>query len=511
MHIAFIMDGNGRWAINKGQTRAEGHDAGIETANTIMKACVKRQIKNATFYAFSVQNWSRDRTEIENIYDSGKKLFEKMRPWIKDHNVQVRCIGNKFNLLDHPQQEENPKVREALALAKELMNETKQNTGTIITLCVSYGGREEILDVFQDCQQKGIDLTKLTTAMVSDFFQVPDVDLVVRTSGEYRISNFLLWQSAYAEYHFTKTFWPDFMEQELDSILAEFTKRDRRFGSIGPKPSLIPYNDLQELYEELFQDPSPSVPFQDLFETLNKTHRFTDVSYNEQEYRTQFLETNPVSKGATQILEEIHKATDPERFALLANNFTLEQLEHVCQKPMRLAYIDTTALEKDLIRNICQALTNETMVSHRICATYYSLRLYTKHVLHEDALVPYAIALTFCQDVLDKRYNLPYFDNTNLYSIITNAIQDLREGDHTSPTKDLLTWTVLAITYYYFEDHTIRVPKSSKELLVFLGQTLKENISIQFINGYSSSSSASSEASISLDLAVSVTPITRSA
>ena len=507
MHIAFIMDGNGRWAIHKGQTRAEGHDAGIETANTIMKACVDRQIKNATFYAFSVQNWSRDRTEIENIYESGKKLFEQMRPWIKDHNVQVRCIGNKFRLLDNPESEENPKVREALALAKDLMNETKGNTGTIITLCVSYGGREEILDVFQHLQEQGTNLKTLTTAMVSDFFQVPDVDLVIRTSGEYRISNFLLWQSAYAEYHFTKTFWPDFTEQELDSILAEFTKRDRRFGSIGPKPSLIPYNDLQELYEELFQDPSPSVPFHTLYQTLNKTHRFTDVSYNEQESRTQFLETNPVSKGATQILEALYEAPILDRYALLANTFTLEQLEHVCQKPMRLAYLDTTSEEKALLQYICQALTNELSISSRCCATYYGLRLYTKHMICEDALVPYAVVLTFCQDVLDKRYELPYFDDINLYSILTNAIQDVREGDHTSPTKDLLSWTALAIVTYYFEDHTILVPKSGKDLLAFLVQTLKETAATQFLDTYS----PSRDVSISLDSAVAVTPITRSA
>ena len=504
MHIAFIMDGNGRWAINKGQTRAEGHDAGIETANTIMKACVDRQIKNATFYAFSVQNWSRDRTEIENIYESGKKLFEKMRPWIKDHNVQVRCIGNKFRLLDHPQQEENPKVREALALAKELMNETKENTGTIITLCVSYGGREEILDIFQDCQQKGIDLTKLTTTMVSDFFQVPDVDLVVRTSGEYRISNFLLWQSAYAEYHFTKTFWPDFTEQELDSILADFQTRDRRFGSIGPKPSLIPYDHLQELYEELFQDPSPSVPFHTLYQTLNETHSFTDISYTQ-------VENTFVSVGANQIIDAIQKASDPERYTLLANNFTLEHLEHVCQMPMRLAYMDTTALEKELLRNICQSLTNEQSLSSRCCATYYRLRLFTKHMIHEDALVPYALVLTFCQDVLDKRYELPYFDDTCLYSIITNAIQESREGDHASPTKDLLTWTALAISTYYFENHRILVPKSGKDLLAFLLQTLKQTAATHFLSNYSSPTSASEEASTSLDLAVSVTPITRSA
>ena len=509
MHIAFIMDGNGRWAINKGQTRAEGHDAGIETANTIMKACVKRKIQNATFYAFSVQNWSRDRTEIENIYESGKKLFEQMRPWTKDNNVQVRCIGNKFRLLDNPTEEENPKVREALALAKELMNETKENTGTIITLCVSYGGREEILEVFQQLQEQGTNLNNLTTAMVSDFFQVPDVDLVIRTSGEYRISNFLLWQSAYAEYHFTKTFWPDFTEQELDSILADFQTRDRRFGSIGPKPSLIPYNDLQELYEELFQDPSPSVPFQELYQTLNKTHAFQSIPYNEQEYRTQVLETTPVSKGATQILDTIQAASNPDRYTLLCNTFTLEQLEHVCQKPMRLAYLDTTSEEKDLIRNMCQAFTKETHFSSRVCGTYYFLRLYAKHMVHEDALVSCAIALTVCSDILDKRYDLPYFDNLRLYSILTNAIQDMREGDSASPTKDLLTWTALAITYYYFEDHTILVPTSGKDLLAFLVQTLKHTAATQFLSNYSPS--ASTAVSTSLDSAVAVTPITRSA
>ena len=478
MHIAFIMDGNGRWAIHKGQTRAEGHDAGIETANTIMKACVDRQIKNATFYAFSVQNWSRDRTEIENIYDSGRKLFEQMRPWIKENNVQVRCCGNKFKLLDQPQQEENPKVREALILAKELMNETKENTGTIITLCVSYGGREEILEVFQKLQEQGTDITKLTTAMVSDFFQVPDVDLVIRTSGEYRISNFLLWQSAYAEYHFTKTFWPDFTEQELDSILKDFQTRDRRFGSIGPKPSIIPYNHLQELYEELFQDPSVPVPFQDLFELLNKTYAFSDMS--------SVTENTFVSVGASQIEDAIQQASDPERYTLLANNFTLEHLEHVCQKPMRLAYIDTTAEEKELLRNICRSLMNALPFSSRCSATYYRLRLYTKHMIHEDALVSYALVLTFCQDVLDKRFDLPYFDDVNLYSIITNAIQDSREGDHTSPTKDLLTWTALAITYYYFEDHMIPVPKSKNALLDYLASMIKEAGAIQFLKGDSS-------------------------
>ena len=472
MHIAFIMDGNGRWAINKGQTRAEGHDAGIETANMIMKACVDRQIKNATFYAFSVQNWSRDRSEIENIYDSGKKLFEHMRPWINENNVQVRYCGNKFKLLDNPDKEENPKVRAALILAKELMNETKANTGTIITLCVSYGGREEILDVFQHLQEQGTDVTKLTTAMVSDFFQVPDVDLVIRTSGEYRISNFLLWQSAYAEYHFTKTFWPDFTEQELDSILTDFQSRDRRFGSIGPKPSIISFDHLQDLYEELFQDPSPSVSFQDLFKTLNKTCTFSDISNN--------IENSFVSIGANQILEAIQEASHPD-LILLGTHFTLEHLEHVCQKPMRLAYMDTTTEEKELIRYICLAMINQRSLSSRSCVTYYRLRLHAKQMIHEDALIPYALVLTFCQDVLDRRFDLPYFNDINLYSIITNAIQDSREGDHTSPTKDLFTWTALAITYYYFEDHLIQVPTSSKNLLAFLTQAMKERAASQFL------------------------------
>ena len=214
MHIAFIMDGNGRWALRNGLTRPQGHEKGIAAANEIMKACVAKKIARATFYAFSVQNWSRDRSEIESIYTAGKALFETMGPWVKDHNVVVKCVGTKFNSINN--KEENPKVQAALTLAKQLMDQTANNTGTIITLCVSYGSREEILEVFQQIK---VPLQTLTTTMVSDFFQIPDVDLVVRTSGEYRISNFLLWQIMGAKVYFTERTWPDFDAHEIDNAL----------------------------------------------------------------------------------------------------------------------------------------------------------------------------------------------------------------------------------------------------------------------------------------------------
>jgi hypothetical protein len=206
----------------------------------------------------------------------------------------------------------------------------------------------------------------------------------------------------------------------------------------------------------------------------------------------------------------ILELNDPKSFEQLAASFTLEQLEHTCKKPMRSYYIDTTAEEKELLKRFCRSMTDSGTFSSRASAAYWLLRMYARHMVHEDALVPYSIVLTFCSDVLDKRYDLPYFDSQQLYSIITNAIQDAREVDSTSPTKDLLTWTCLAITYYYFEDSTIQVPTSSKELLGFLFELMKERAAENYLSTYSvcTSSPTSSSLSKSADSPVD-TPTTR--
>jgi undecaprenyl diphosphate synthase len=487
MHIAFIMDGNGRWALRNGKTRAEGHEQGIQAANEIMMACVHKKIPRATFYAFSVQNWSRERSEIENIYTSGKALFERMGPWVKDNNVVVRVVGSKFSLADSfADREENPKVKEAIDLGRKLMAETAKNTGTVITLCVSYGGREEILDVFRQIKEP---LSTLTTTMVSDYFQIPDVDLVVRTSGEYRISNFLLWQSAYAEYYFTDLMWPEFTVEELNKAISSFSKRDRRFGSIDSKPTLTQPEDLKELYEALLLE-APQIHVEEdlraLFETLKQTHTFEWCKrpVTEVELRKGWQETSPASVGATNILLDLYDLPDRDpAFQLLAKAFTIESLEHVFQKPSRLNYIDTTKEEKQILQILCllQIDASDPFLN-RILSVYYGLKLYTRHFLHEDALLLYAPLLMICGDIAERRFE-PYFDREDLKTMAFQLLRDTLdlEKQVPKPVRDLFAFTGLSVLFHYFEEPDPLVPKSALELAAYLGTKLKELAANRFI------------------------------
>jgi undecaprenyl diphosphate synthase len=491
MHIAFIMDGNGRWALRNGKTRAEGHEQGIQAANEIMMACVERKIPRATFYAFSVQNWSRDRSEIENIYTSGKALFERMGPWTKDNNVVVRVVGSKFSLAEQfgqkeADQEENPKVKEAIDLGRKLMAETATNTGTVITLCVSYGSREEILDVFRQIKEP---LHTLTTTMVSDYFQIPDVDLVVRTSGEYRISNFLLWQSAYAEYYFTELMWPEFTVEQLDRAIASFHSRDRRFGAIDSKPTLAKPEDLKEIYEALFEE-APGIHVEEdlraLYETLRQTHTFqwSKRPTSEAELRKRWQETTPASVGATNILLDLYDLPNKDpAFQLLAKAFTIESLEHVFKKPSRLNFIDTIKEEKQILQILCrlQLDTSDPFLS-RTLSVYYGLKLYTRHFLHEDALLLYAPLLMICADIADRRFE-SYFDREDLKTMAFQLVRDTLdlEKQVPKPVRDLFAFTCLSILFHYFDEPDLTVPKSALELATYLGSKLKEFAADRFI------------------------------
>ena len=498
MHIAFIMDGNGRWALRNGKTRAQGHEQGIQAANEIMMACVERKIPRATFYAFSVQNWSRDRSEIENIYTSGKLLFERMGPWVKENNVVVKCVGSKFNLAEEHRQEgereeaeeENPKVKAALALAKDLMAQTANNTGTVITLCVSYGGREEILDVFRQIKEP---LKSLTTTMVSDFFQIPDVDLVVRTSGEYRISNFLLWQSAYAEYYFTDLMWPEFTPDELDKAIASFKQRNRRFGALGSPAASVPEpEDLKELYADLLVSfPTTfhvETDLRALQKRLSMTHAFDRPKRQttEAELRQAYQESTPASVGATNILLNLYGLPDNAKepaFQLLARAFTLESLDHVFHGNQRLNYIDTTKTEKQLLQYVCAIQGSGDPFLNRIASVYYGLKLYTRHLIHEDALTLYAILLTVCGDIVERQFYQPYFDREDLKTLVFQVVRETLdlEKEIQKEVKDLLTFTCLGILFHYFEEPDPTVPKSALELGAFLGSKLKELAAERFI------------------------------
>lgn len=219
-HVAMIMDGNGRWAKQRGKKRGEGHVAGADTLGKVLKWCGDRGIRYLTVYAFSTENWKRPKAEVEGLM----KLFAKMlktkeREFVKNR-VRFRMIGRRGDL--------SPKL---LSVIEALEAKTAHFEREFI-VAISYGGRAEIVDAANAAMKKGEPLTEETFGRYLYAPDVPDPDLVIRTSGELRTSNFLLWESAYAEYWFTDTLWPDFSERELDAALESYASRHRRKGGV---------------------------------------------------------------------------------------------------------------------------------------------------------------------------------------------------------------------------------------------------------------------------------------
>ena len=227
-HVAIILDGNGRWAKERGLTRSMGHDAGFTNLKNISKYILSKGIKVLSVYAFSTENFKRSKDEVSylmNIFTS------KFKSCIKDFNKEsIKVI---FSGRDKPLPD---KVLKAM---KELEESTKDNTKGILNICINYGGRSELVDTCKKISKmvanKEIDVDDIDEELVSRnlYNNLPDVDLMIRTSGELRLSNFMLWQNSYAEFYFPKTYFPDFDEEEFDKAIIEYTKRDRRFGNIN--------------------------------------------------------------------------------------------------------------------------------------------------------------------------------------------------------------------------------------------------------------------------------------
>ena len=220
-HIAFIMDGNGRWAQRRGMPRELGHSQGAATFRKIGRYCEKIGIKYMTVYAFSTENWKRPQKEIDAIMKIFDEFMEDAFREMYDDNVKVRFIGN---LSIFPES-----VREKMA---KIERETAQKPFSL-NVAVNYGGREEIVHACNALIADG--KTSVSEADISDHIYTygqPDPDLIVRTGGDIRTSNFLLWQSAYAEYYFTKTLWPDYSEKDVDEAVEEFYSRKRRYGGV---------------------------------------------------------------------------------------------------------------------------------------------------------------------------------------------------------------------------------------------------------------------------------------
>jgi undecaprenyl diphosphate synthase len=224
-HVAIIMDGNGRWALSRGLPRVAGHKAGTENLRRIIRATVEFGIKYLTIYAFSTENWGRPPEEVQGLMSILQDVIDNELKELHKEGVQLRHIGRLERL--------NPRIQAKVLKAIDL---TKDNDRLILNIAWNYGGRDEIVCAIQKIMRDGIPPEKVTDELVSQYMftaGVPDPDLVIRTSGELRISNFLIWQAAYSEWYITPTFWPDFDKDEYRRALESFAQRDRRYGKIS--------------------------------------------------------------------------------------------------------------------------------------------------------------------------------------------------------------------------------------------------------------------------------------
>ena len=228
-HVAIIMDGNGRWAKKRFLSRIKGHEKGSETVRTIVRSCREIGIPYLTLYAFSTENWQRPQSEIVALMALLKKFLESEQKEMLENNIRLNAIGQIERLPEDVQQ----------ALHKVMML-TKKSEGMVLTLALSYGGRTEIIKMVKEIAIKTkdgiIDANSITSELISEHLytkEIPDPDLLIRTSGEMRISNFLLWQIAYTEIYVTDSLWPDFSADEFVRILKDYQRRERRFGKVG--------------------------------------------------------------------------------------------------------------------------------------------------------------------------------------------------------------------------------------------------------------------------------------
>ncbi|MEY2693093.1 MAG: hypothetical protein RIT03_1484 [Bacteroidota bacterium] len=225
-HLAIIMDGNGRWAKQQGLMRAFGHENGTKSVRLTVETCAKLGIENLTLYAFSTENWNRPKIEVDTLMKLLISSLKNELSTLSQNNIKLQSIGN-LDLLPKSAQTE----------LKSVMEQTQNNTRMTLTLALSYGSREELLQAIKTISSKVknniISTDAIDESIINEHLythNLPDVDLLIRTSGEHRISNFLLWQIAYAELYFTDVLWPDFKEEDLYEAILSYQKRERRFG-----------------------------------------------------------------------------------------------------------------------------------------------------------------------------------------------------------------------------------------------------------------------------------------
>ena len=232
-HLAIIMDGNGRWAKQKGLLRTIGHENGTKSVKNTVEACAELGIQNLTLYAFSTENWNRPKFEVETLMKLLISSLKKELATLQKNNIRLNAIGNLTNLPSKVQKE-----------LEDVIDSTAANTRMTLTLALSYGAREELVQAVKKISDKVknniISLDAIDESIINKHLythNLPDVDLVIRTSGEHRISNFLLWQIAYAEFYFSEVLWPDFKKEHLYEAILSYQNRERRFGKTSEQIS----------------------------------------------------------------------------------------------------------------------------------------------------------------------------------------------------------------------------------------------------------------------------------
>ncbi len=234
-HVAFIMDGNGRWAQQRGLPRIAGHRAGVDALRKTIAHALKLELEYLTLFSFSSENWSRPASEVDGIMGLLRRFVRSDLAELNAKNVRIRIIGSRDNL-----------PADILNYLIEAENTTETNTGLTLIVAFNYGGRDEICRAVRkiahqisDGQLSPDQITEATMTNALDTASLPDPDLLIRTSGESRLSNFLLWQNAYTEFVFLDVFWPDFAEDDFDQALQSFAKRDRRYGNVCATKSVV--------------------------------------------------------------------------------------------------------------------------------------------------------------------------------------------------------------------------------------------------------------------------------
>lgn len=221
-HIGFIMDGNRRWARSKGLPTLEGHRIGFNRLKDLVENCIERGVGHVTVFAFSTENWDRKKSEVKYLMDLFREMLDKTARDLHKKDVRIIVAGRIEDFASDIQLKMN-----------QVVEKTKNNKKLTLNLCLSYGGRAEIVDAVKKIISKKIDPSKLTEEKFSEYIYEagqPDPEIIVRTSGEKRLSGFMLWQSAYSEFYFTDKCWPDFDLEELDKVILEYNSRERRYG-----------------------------------------------------------------------------------------------------------------------------------------------------------------------------------------------------------------------------------------------------------------------------------------